>query len=202
MESNETKAVKLACTTADYLDLDDIVPFQGRFKLRTEKDIKVLAGYILDQGFSCPFFIWVNNGKNLILDGHGRYLALEHLRHEGYTIPKLPVILVEAADEAQARLKVLELNNVNGEFSKSVLLDYARELTIDYSNLHIAGLDFSDVQNKFAPTLDPVIASGKVSEKDVAFAEEKLKEYHPPVDTADYRDVKCPHCSAEFTVRV
>lgn len=198
----ENKEVRLTCKTADYLDLDEITPFQGRFKLRTEKDIKVLANYILEQGFSCPFFIWPNNGKNMILDGHGRFLALDYLRSNGYTIPKLPVVMVEADDEPHARLKVLELNNVNGEFSKEVLLDYARELTIDYSTLHIAGLDFSDVQDKFKPTLDPVIDTKVVTDQDVAQAEEKLKEFVPPKDDADLRDLTCPHCHAEFTIRV
>ncbi|NLW47989.1 MAG: ParB N-terminal domain-containing protein [Firmicutes bacterium] len=199
---NEVKEIKLACTTSDYLDLDQIVPFQGRFKLRTQKDIEILAGYILEQGFSCPFFIWDKDGEYLILDGHGRYLALDYLKTQGYSIPKLPVVIVEAEDEKDARLKVLELNNVNGVFSKEVLLDYAKALTIDFSTLHIAGLDFSDVQNKFEPTFDPEIAEKVVTEESVKAAHEKLKEYRAPVDTGDYRDLSCPKCHYAFSVKV
>ena len=101
------KTIRIACQTADYLDLDQLQPFQGRFKVRAEKDIEVLAGYILDQGFSCPFFVWNKGGNYLILDGHGRFLALDYLRNRGYKIPKLPVVIIEAKDEADARLKVL-----------------------------------------------------------------------------------------------
>ena len=198
----EDKVIKVVCSTADYLDLDEIVPFQGRFKLRTQKDIEVLAGYILEQGFSCPFFIWKRGEDNLILDGHGRYLALEHLKSKGYEIPKLPVVMVEAADEAQARLKVLELNNVNGTFSKEVLLDYARELTIDYSNLHIQGLDFSDVANKFKPSLDPVIGNSDVTDAEVESVSERMSQITPAQDSNKYRDVSCLHCNASFSVRV
>ncbi len=198
----DEKEIRIVCTAADFMDLDELTPFQGRFKLRTEKDIKILAGYILEQGFSCPFFVWAHNDVNLILDGHGRYLALDHLRHEGYKLPKLPVVLVEAEDEKQARLKVLELNNVNGDFSKEVFLDYARELSLDYANLHIAGLDLSDVEGKFKPALDPVISTAEVSQEAVEAAEERLNQYNAPPDNHDYRDVSCPHCHEEFSVRV
>lgn len=196
------KTIKIACQTADYLDYEQLMPFQGRFKLRVQKDIETLAGYILEQGFSCPFFVWDHDGEYLILDGHGRYLALDYLKEKGYSLPKLPVVIVDAKDEKDARLKVLELNNVNGQFSKEVLLDYAKELTLDYSNLHIAGLDFSDVQNKFAPTLDPVIGNETVTDEEVLNAQEKLKEYRAPADTHDYRDVTCPKCKYVFSVRV
>lgn len=198
----ENKEIRVVCSAADSMDLDELTPFQGRFKLRTEKDIEILAGYILEQGFSCPFFVWPHDGVNLILDGHGRYLALEHLRYKGHKLPKLPVVLVEAKDEAEARLKVLELNNVNGEFSKEVFLEYARELTIDYGKLHIAGLDLSDVANKFAPSLDPVIATEDVTEGAVEAAQERLHEYSMPPDSHNYKDVNCPHCNASFSVRV
>ena len=196
------KTIEIKCQTADYLSLDDIVPFQGRFKQRTERDIKTLVGYILQHGFSFPFFIWQNNGTNLILDGHGRYLALDYMRSQGYEIPVLPVVLIEADNEKEARLKVLELNNMNGEFSKESLMEFAKELMLDYSDLHIVGLDFSDVQSIFKPELNPVISDKKISDGDVDHAAARLAQYNPPPDNHDYRDVKCPHCTAEFSVRV
>ena len=199
MAENE---IRIACKTSDYLDLDQLVPFQGRFKVRAQKDIEVLAGYILDQCFSCPFFVWDKAGTYLILDGHGRYLALDYLRNKGYTIPKLPVVIIDAKDENDARLKVLELNNINGEFSKEVLLDYARELSLDFSNLHISGLDFSDVMGRFEPTLSPTISSDNVTEQDIASAQERLGEYRPPVDPHNYVEVTCPKCSFSFSVRI
>lgn len=198
----EDKEIRIVCTTADSLELDELTPFQGRFKLRSEKDINILADFIVQQGFSCPFFVWSHGGINLILDGHGRYLALEHLRHNGYKLPKLPVVLIEADDEKEARLKVLELNNVNGEFSKDVFLDYSRELALDYGQLHIPGIDLSDVQGAFKPSLDPVIATGEVSQDAVDAAEQRLNSYTAPPDNHDYRDVSCPHCHADFSVRV
>ena len=173
----ENKQIKITCKTKDYLDLDQLVMFQGRLKLRTQKDIDILVGYILEQGFSCPFFVWDKNGTYFILDGHGRYLALDYLKSQGYEIPKVPVVIIEAENEQDARLKVLEINNINGEFSKEVLLDYARELTLDYENLKIPGLDLTDIN--IVP-----------------------EEYSAEEKQPDYRSVVCPKCNHSFTVRV
>ena len=197
-----SKTIEIKCQTADSLELDALTPFQGRFKSRTERDIKVLVGYILEQGFSVPFFVWKSGDVNLILDGHGRYLALDYLRSQGYELPKLPVVFIEADNEQQARLKVLEINNMNGEFSKEALLEYARELTVDFGSMHLCGIDLSDVQSHFKPALHPSLATGEVTDSEVEFASSKLSQYNAPLDKHDYRDVTCPHCTAEFSVRV
>lgn len=201
IKMSEKKEIRIACKTADYLDFSELIPFQGRFKLRVDKDIEVLANYIIEQGFTCPFFVWDNDGEYKILDGHGRYLAIDYLKRKGYAIPKLPVVIVDAQNEQDARLKVLELNNMNGQFSKEVLLEYAKELTIDYSDLHIAGLDFSDVMGEFKPTLDE-ISSNKVTEEDIRKAEEQLEDYRPPVDESKYREVTCPKCNYKFSIGI
>lgn len=199
---DDFKIIGLSCRTGHSLSLDELTPFQGRFKLRNNKDVDVLAGYIIEQGFSCPFFVWQHEGQNLILDGHGRYLALMQLRNEGYELPKLPVVFIEADDERQARLKILELNNINGEFSKEVFLDYARELSLNYGDLHIAGIDLTDVETRFKPTEIPEIGTKTVSQNAIEAAEEKVNTFTPPEDKSDYRDVVCPHCSANFSVKV
>lgn len=199
---SEKKEIRIACKTADYLDFSELIPFQGRFKLRVDKDIEVLANYIIEQGFTCPFFVWDNDGEYKILDGHGRYLAIDYLKRKGYAIPKLPVVIVDAQNEQDARLKVLELNNMNGQFSKEVLLEYAKELTIDYSDLHIAGLDFSDVMGDFKPTLDETDSTNKVTEEEIKKAEEQLADYRPPVDKTKYKEVTCPKCNYKFIIGV
>jgi len=200
--AKKEKKIEIKCTVSDYLPLDELTPFQGRFKQRTEKDIKLLVKKIETHGFFAPFFVWQKDGTNLILDGHGRYLALDYMRSQGYELPSLPVILIEADDEKQARMKVLEINNVNGTFSKESVLEFSNMLAMDYQDLHLPGVDFSDVQNMFKPALNPVISTKKVSEGDVDSAAEKLAKYKAPEDKHDYRDVKCPHCASEFSVRV
>lgn len=199
---SETKTIEIKCKTVDYLPLDELSPFQGRFKSRTEKDIKILVGYILEQGFYAPIYVWSHGGVNLILDGHGRYLALDYLRSQGYEIPPLPVVLITAENEKDARMKVLELNNMNGQFTKESLLEYSKELMLDFSDIHVVGLDLSDVQSMFKPELNPTISDRVVSDGEVQHVAEKMAKYNVPPDNHDYRDVQCPHCTAEFSVRV
>jgi len=145
-----SKEIQITCQTQDSLPFDKLTPFQHRLKDRRQKDIMDLSNLILKVGFSFPVFIWQNDGRNWLMDGNGRYLALKDLKDRGYTIPEIPTVFIEAENEREARAKVLELNNQNGEINKNVLLDYINEYQIDASNLHFAGIDF---ETKIDPIL-------------------------------------------------
>jgi hypothetical protein len=138
------KSIKIRCESADALPLDELTPYHSRLKSRDDKDIETLAGYITQYGFSMPFFVWRRDDDNLILDGNGRYIALNHLRKNGYTLPEsFPVVYVNCRDEVDAQRKILELNNQNGVLNRDALLNYTAGLRLNYKNLRIAGMDVS-----------------------------------------------------------
>jgi len=62
------------------------------------------------------------------LDGHQRIKALCSLREEGWDIPLLPVALIEASDEQDARKKLLAISSQYGEFDSSELSEWLDEI--------------------------------------------------------------------------
>lgn len=160
------------------LNLEDLTPFYDRLKKRTDKDIRRLAKVILKEGFTCPFFVWqVKNEQTVvtnILDGNGRYYALKYLQETGYILPKLPVVLIQASDLKEARLKILEVNSRNGLITKEAFLAYASSLGLVCDDFHIPELDLPDVENT------------EVSDKDTI---------------ENYRTITCPHCSSHIEIR-
>lgn len=148
------KEIKVACKGAGVLDIAQIVDFQGNLKRRGIEDIEKLKTSILKYGFSFPFFIWVNNGINYCFDGHGRLMALKELRKEGYSVPELPVVYVEAKDEAEAKQKLLRLNSQYGQMTLESVLDFAKGLDLIAEELSLMDGGEIDLEGPLSLDLD------------------------------------------------
>lgn len=148
------KAIEIKCKGAGVLDIAQIVDFQGNLKRRGIKDIEKLKTSILKYGFSFPFFIWVNNGINYCFDGHGRLMALKELRKEGYSVPELPVVYVEAKDEDEAKQKLLRLNSQYGQMTLESVLDFAKGLDLIAEELSLMDGGEIDLEGPFSLDLD------------------------------------------------
>ena len=107
-EVTTTKEIPITCTGSDMLSIDSITDFQGNLKTITNKEYEKLKSSIQRYGFSFPIFIW-KNGKNNIIAGHQRLMALRKMRTEGYSVPNdsVPVSYIDAKDEKEAKKKVL-----------------------------------------------------------------------------------------------
>ena len=198
------KNIEITCIGTDTLPLSELIPYNARLKDRREKDIASLARKIITKGFSFPIFVWRHpeTHQNLILDGNGRYLALQWLEKQKYKIPTaIPVISIYAVDEIQARKKVLELNNLNGKISEDAFLTFAKGLQIDLSDYTIPCLDISLLQSIqserigfFPPdTPDQLEMSTKVDKPQKA---EKPAKTIPTVGGTGNQQTQatCPHC--------
>ncbi len=148
------KEFKVACKGAGVLDIAQIVDFQGNLKRRGIEDIEKLKTSILKYGFSFPFFIWVNNGINYCFDGHGRLMALKELRKEGYSVPELPVVYVEAKDEDEAKQKLLRLNSQYGQMTLESVLDFAKGLDLIAEELSLMDGGEIDLEGPLSLDLD------------------------------------------------
>nr|HOE76879.1 ParB N-terminal domain-containing protein [Rectinema sp.]HPL72292.1 ParB N-terminal domain-containing protein [Rectinema sp.] len=142
------------CKGAGVLDIAQIVDFQGNLKRRGIEDIEKLKTSILKYGFSFPFFIWVNNGINYCFDGHGRLMALKELRKEGYSVPELPVVYVEAKDEDEAKQKLLRLNSQYGQMTLESVLDFAKGLDLIAEELSLMDGGEIDLEGPLSLDLD------------------------------------------------
>jgi len=118
------KTFKIACETKDYLDWHNITEFQGGLKIRDEADIEKAKTSILKYGWSFPFFVWVSGKTNYCLDGHARIKVLKALEEEGYIIPELPVVYIQAKNKTEAKQKLLRLNSNFGHMTKESVLEF------------------------------------------------------------------------------
>ena len=131
------KTISIKCETKDTMKLEDMTVLQGNLKARTDDDYAKIKKSILKYGFSFPAFIWVEKKTktNYLIDGTGRYSALKQMQEEGYIIPELPIVYIQAKDKAEAKNKLLRLNSQYGKMSKDSVLEFASDIDLDFSEI-------------------------------------------------------------------
>ena len=72
-------SIEINCTGTDTIQLHELTEFQGELKERSAGDVEKIIKSIKKHGFSFPFFVWKNDGKNNVIDGHGRLKALQQM---------------------------------------------------------------------------------------------------------------------------
>lgn len=142
--------VRITCKADSFLPLDKIKDFQGELKTRTISDIEHLISSIERHGFAFPFFIWKQpDGTCSCLDGHGRIMALTQMKKEGYEIPELPVVYIEAENENEARTKLIQINTVTGRFTEGGFRDLVKDIPdLDLSQYTYPDLDLKRIEQE------------------------------------------------------
>lgn len=120
--SANVKKIEIKCVGNSTRGLDELKEFQGDLKGLPEENYQKLKGDILTLGFCAPIFIWNNN----ILDGHQRTKTLKRMREEGFEIPPIPVVNVQAKDEKDAKKIVLSLTSQFGKMTNESLMEYMK----------------------------------------------------------------------------
>ena len=142
---------RITCKVSDFIPLELITEFQGNFKKRSKKEIEQIIISILKFGFSFPMFCWQYEGKTYCLDGHGRILALMVMKNRYYALdkkgnliyknepppplPDLPVVFIEAENEAEAKQKMLRLNSTYGIIDVEGFKSFIEGLEIEWGEL-------------------------------------------------------------------
>lgn len=129
--------VEITCTGTDFVSIDEIVDFQGKLKSRTADQIAAVIRSIEEFGFSFPFFLWNDAGTRWCLDGHGRLGALRFMRDEGWEVPKLPAVYIEAKDETEAKQKLLRMNSQYGQITVDGLLEFTTGIDVEWTELSL-----------------------------------------------------------------
>jgi hypothetical protein len=180
--------IEIKCNTGQTLPFSEITPFYGNPKKRTKEDINKIRDTILETGFSFPFFIWKTD-KNYCLDGNGRLEAIKLLSEKGQELPDFPVVYIDAADEIEAKEKVLQLNSSYGMITKDGLAEFSEGLEIDLAQLSFTDsiIDFSGNVFSEEGDLSPrqnlmKIATFEryqipVSESEIQILQERITEY-------------------------
>ena len=128
--------IRVTCRGADSLPIDAIVEFQGSLKTITQDNLDKLKRSILRHGFTAPFFVWASADNHLI-DGHQRLKALLALRQEGYDMPLLPVVYIDADSEAHAKEKLLYISSQYGEFTSEGFAEFTADVDFDMSDIRL-----------------------------------------------------------------
>lgn len=150
----QIKTISVKCETKDYLDWHNITEFQGGLKIRDEADIEKAKTSILKYGWSFPFFVWVSGKTNYCLDGHARIKVLKALEEEGYLIPELPVVYIQAKNKTEAKQKLLRLNSNFGHFTKESVLEFAEDIDLNFDEIALPDtvIDFTDQSGEITET--------------------------------------------------
>jgi DNA modification methylase len=141
----EIKIISIKCDTKDTLNIAEMTELQGNLKARNDVDYDKIKLSIIKYGFSFPFFVWKSD-KNYILDGHGRFETLCRMQKDGYLIPDVPVVFVEAKDLKEAKQKLLRLNSQYGKMTKESVLEFADDIDLNFDEIALPDsvIDFTD----------------------------------------------------------
>lgn len=140
-------SIVINCTGSDTIQLHELTEFQGELKERSAGDVEKIIKSIKKHGFSFPFFVWKNDGKNNVLDGHGRLMALKQMAAAGEEIPALPCVYISARNEAEAKEKLLKLNSQYGHMTAESVADFLDGMEIELDDLALPDgvLDLSGI---------------------------------------------------------
>ncbi len=142
-----SKTITIACQGAGELSLTALNPFQGELKTLSKDDYERLKHEILEDGFSFPMAVWQDEliNKMYILDGHQRYTTLVRMRdEEGYSIPQIPVVFVEASSAEQAKHKLLAAASQYGKVGEEGLMAFLKDVNFNAEDL-ISSFRFPEI---------------------------------------------------------
>jgi hypothetical protein len=134
MKYNPTdNPIVIKCKAHQTEPIDRLIEFQGNLKRLSEKNREKLIGSICTKGFIAPIFVWDDHGEWKLLDGHQRLKTLIWMRQHGWDIPMLPVDVIEADDEQDAKKKLLAITSQYGEFDIDGYMEFTDGIEIDES---------------------------------------------------------------------
>lgn len=166
----------------------------NNLKLADGRDVSKLKQAILEEGFIAPFFIW--DGTDYVLDGAGRFLALQGLELDGFEIPELPYILIEAKDKETALKIVLQLSSQHGEVTQESVKAFTKGL-ISFDKLE----KFLDNKTNFI--FNSSIRNFEKEEESPAELDlDDVKSNEDREQKFKEQLVTCPHCDGKFNMQV
>lgn len=122
----------------EYVSTDSLQPYEGNAKEHPPEQVQQIMTSIQEFGMNDPIAIW--GPENMIIEGHGRWLACTLLG-----MPKVPVIRLDDLTDEQRRAYTLVHNKLtlNSEFNLDKLeLELAGITDIDMGDFGF--LDFDD----------------------------------------------------------
>lgn len=182
------KKIKITVDTGKTLPMNYLEVLQGNLKDLSDDNYKKLRASIIKHGFSFPIFVWENpeDAKIYIVDGHQRFVTLSKMKEDGYSVPQLPVVFIEATNLNHAKEKLAAAASQYGKFTEEGVASFFADMDFDIGAIEIPFLDFSKVieMDEFPPQTVTVSEHERAKSVDLD-SYEKFKH-------------KCPRCSHEW----
>ena len=112
----------------EYIPIDEITPYENNAKIHTEEQIDQIKKSIEEFGMNDPIGIW---GKdNIIIEGHGRLMALQELGYD-----EVPVIRLDdlTDDQRKAYTIIHNQTTMNTGFDIDILNEELQSIDLDMS---------------------------------------------------------------------
>ena len=108
------------------MPFEKFVDFQGKLKKPIEKaQLDKLKNSIIKHGIFVPKFVWFDDsGQAMTVDGHQTLSALRGLHEDGYAIPAIPFIEIDAHGAKDAAEKLLQINSRYAEIDSEGFVDW------------------------------------------------------------------------------
>lgn len=131
----------------EYINISDLKPYENNAKKHPAEQVEQIKKSITEYGMNDPIAIWKDN---IIVEGHGRYMACLELG-----IEEVPVIRLENMTEEQRRAYALVHNSVALEtgFDHAKLEKELEEIGVDLSayglNVDLDNVNFVGIDDLF-----------------------------------------------------
>lgn len=125
----------------------DLIPYARNAKQHPEEQVAQIAASIREFGMNDPVAVWHDkDGAPVIVEGHGRVLALQKLN-----IEECPVIVLDDLTDSQRRAYTLIHNQLtmntgwDADMLSLEIEDISADFDMDYFGFDLPQLDFQDV---------------------------------------------------------
>lgn len=120
-------------------NINNLKPFPNNPRQHTDKQVQQIASSIAEFGFLNPILI---DEKNVILAGHGRYMASIKLN-----LQNVPVLKVENLSEEQKQALVIADNKIgtNSTWNEDMLWEQIRKLNETGFDLELLAFDEMEI---------------------------------------------------------
>jgi len=139
------KKIEIKCSGTKNVRLESFKELQGNLKELSKVNYEKLKASILKYGFSFPIFCYKQKETHWILDAHQRLKTLKLLQEDGYYIPDLPTVFIEAKDKREAKEKLLQLNSNYGKFTDEGLYEFMNEPGFEIDSALLKDIDLPDI---------------------------------------------------------
>lgn len=166
-----SKALRVTCDTKLNIPLDELHEIQGDLKVMTEENYRKFSELVEKKGIWFATHVWKEpletGGKKAfrwcIVDGTGRKRMFSRKSSEGWEIPKIPCVEIQASSLREAKEAILAATSRFHETTNQGLYNFMGEdfSPLDLEQFQIADIDIPDFKAEFFPAPD------EASEEDV-----------------------------------